>query len=331
MIDISKTKDIQELVSIIIPAHNAEKWIKRSLMSALQQTYKNIEVIVIENGSTDETWNILKRTMDNRVIILQSEKGVSNARNKGIDEAKGEYLTFLDADDWLAPDAVEKMVEYMEPCVDIVSARYFGDKEYEDYNYCKYNPGEKRYILKCLYAPTKRGNSTSILYRSSFIKCCGIRFDPRLSHAEDSVFFFCLLMHKPVVVDLEEPVYHVFVNFDSTTRSNINIHDFCLATERIYHILSDKDDDLKNGGYIFALNQLLVIMVHSGKKGKNLREYIRKVCSIDVFKRAIHNSDIRETEFAKRVLFNLMKKKSYTILALAISLRIAQNKRRGKE
>ncbi len=288
MMDPYGTLSTKKLVSIIIPAHNAEKWIKKCVLSALQQTYKDVEVIVVENGSTDETWNILEKTKDTRLIILHSEIGVSNARNKGIEIAKGEYLTFLDADDWLAPDAIEKMMGYMEPCVDIVSARYFGDKTYENYKYKQYIAGEKKYILKCLYAPTKRGNSTGNLYKSTFIKDSGIGFDPSLSHAEDSVFFFSLLMKKPVVVDLEEPVYHVVVNLDSATRGSLNINDFCLATEKIYKLLSDQDDELKNGGYIFALNQLLIILVHSGKKGKDQRDYIRNVCSVDGSTKYIH-------------------------------------------
>ena len=93
----------EELISIIIPIYNAEKYIERCINSLKNQTYKNIEIICINDGSTDNSLNILKRIAitDNRITIIEQEnKGVSVARNKGIESAKGKYIMFLDADDW---------------------------------------------------------------------------------------------------------------------------------------------------------------------------------------------------------------------------------------
>lgn len=319
-----------KMVSIIIPAHNAEKWIERSVQSALRQSYHNVEVIVVENGSTDETWDVISGIVDSRLVILKSEKGVSNARNMGIDYAKGEFLTFLDADDWLVSEAVEIMMYYMDQDVDIVSARYYGDKPFEKYEYRKYKTGDEKYLLKCLCAPTKRGNSTGNLYRREFIRKHEIRFDPILSHAEDSVFFFEILMKKPVVVDIEKPVYYVFANPDSVTRGNLDRNDFCLATEKIYELLLDKDCVIKNAGYIFALNQVLVIIVHSGKKGKDQSDYIKDVCSEDVFRKAVQNVDVKNVGMIQKILFIFMKKKCYLFLSVATTMRAFQNSRRKK-
>jgi len=103
------------LVSIIIPAYNAEKYIKRALESALAQTYKNIEIIVIDDGSTDKTAEIVKNYKDPRIIYLfQKNQGQGSARNNGIKKSQGEYITFLDADDYYFPQKVEKQVRFLE-------------------------------------------------------------------------------------------------------------------------------------------------------------------------------------------------------------------------
>ena len=107
--------DSNPLVSIIIPAYNAEKYIQRALESALAQTYKDIEIIVIDDGSTDKTAEIIKTYQDPRIIyIFQKNQGQGPARNNGIKKSQGEYITFLDADDYYFPEKVEKQVRFLE-------------------------------------------------------------------------------------------------------------------------------------------------------------------------------------------------------------------------
>ena len=102
------------LVSIIIPAYNTEKYIHRAIESSLRQTHKNIELIVIDDGSKDNTLEAAKSyaEKDSRVRVYHKENGgVSSARNMGIREAHGKYITFLDSDDWLEDCAVEVLLE----------------------------------------------------------------------------------------------------------------------------------------------------------------------------------------------------------------------------
>jgi len=96
------------LVSIIIPCYNAEKYISESIESAINQTYKNCEVIVINDGSTDSSLQIIKNYHARVEIIDQPNQGGCAARNRGINSAKGEYIQFLDADDILSPECIEK-------------------------------------------------------------------------------------------------------------------------------------------------------------------------------------------------------------------------------
>ena len=92
------------LISIIVPIYNSENYIKKCLDSILAQTYSNLEVILIDDGSTDNSYNICKdyQKKDNRIVLLQQKNaGVSRARNHGLEVAKGEYIGFVDSDDLL--------------------------------------------------------------------------------------------------------------------------------------------------------------------------------------------------------------------------------------
>ena len=136
MLKKSRGKEVGKKVGVIIPVYNGEKYIDRCLNSVINQTYERLEIIVIDNNSTDGTNEIVKRYSgcDNRIITIFEEKvGVSHARNKGIERASGEYIIFVDADDFLNIDAIESEVGLIEDSKsDIVFFDYYnnlGEKE----------------------------------------------------------------------------------------------------------------------------------------------------------------------------------------------------------
>jgi glycosyltransferase involved in cell wall biosynthesis len=99
---------MQPLVSILIPAYNSEKWIKATILSALNQTYQNKEIIIVDDGSTDNTLSIAKQFESNSVkVITQKNQGASAARNKALLLSQGDFIQWLDSDDILAPNKIE--------------------------------------------------------------------------------------------------------------------------------------------------------------------------------------------------------------------------------
>lgn len=103
-----------EKVSVIIPIYNAEKRIEKCLDSILNQKYDNIEIICVNDGSTDDTTRILEvySNNDSRIIVINKEnEGVSKARNTGIENATGKYIVFIDADDTIEADMIKRLVE----------------------------------------------------------------------------------------------------------------------------------------------------------------------------------------------------------------------------
>lgn len=127
------------LISVIIPVYNGEKYIKRCINSLINQTYKNIEIIIINDGSKDNSINIIKEISekDKRIIIIDKEnQGVSIARNAGIEKASGDYIMFVDVDDWVKTNMIEQMYKVIKKeNVDIVkcnSINEFNNKATEN-------------------------------------------------------------------------------------------------------------------------------------------------------------------------------------------------------
>ena len=103
---------ISQIVSILIPCYNAEKWLQETIESALSQTWPNKEIIIVDDGSTDNSLKIARQYESNLVkVISQENKGAPAARNMALKHAQGDYIQWLDADDLLAPDKIEKQME----------------------------------------------------------------------------------------------------------------------------------------------------------------------------------------------------------------------------
>ena len=115
---------MNETISIIIPVYNVEKYLNKCLNSVIEQTYKNIEVILIDDGSTDNSGKICDEYAKNDIrikIIHQQNGGVSTARNNGLEHATGKYITFVDSDDYIEKEMIETMAKkIMKKNADIV-------------------------------------------------------------------------------------------------------------------------------------------------------------------------------------------------------------------
>lgn len=119
-------------ISIIVPVYNIEQYVERCLLSLLAQTYKNIEIIVVIDGSKDTSYEICQKIakMDDRIkLIVQENKGVSAARNTGLSYATGEYVWFVDGDDWADAKCIEIVLPYLGQNIDIIMFSFM--REYE--------------------------------------------------------------------------------------------------------------------------------------------------------------------------------------------------------
>ena len=113
---------IGDLVSVIVPVYNVEKYVAKCLDSLISQTYDNIQIIIVNDGSSDRSLDIVERykNIDSRVKVYNKKNGgLSDARNTGIKYAEGEFICFVDSDDWVSNDYVEALISMFEEKVDI--------------------------------------------------------------------------------------------------------------------------------------------------------------------------------------------------------------------
>jgi len=209
--------DSQPLVSVVIPAYNAEKTLARTLESVLSQTLSSLQVVVVDDGSRDRTLAIAREfaAEDPRVSAVAIEPaGVSAARNRGIELSEGKYIRFVDADDTLPPDSMEVMVSRAEKdSADLVVGgftMYVGDishrRNLEERNDTLSNPEVLR--LLCPHSNTFfYGVLWNKLFSRKLIHANDVRFMDGLTWGEDFCFVMDYLRHAETVAYLEESLY----------------------------------------------------------------------------------------------------------------------------
>lgn len=210
-------------ISVIVPAYNVENYISQCLESIMCQTFTDIEIIVIDDGSQDSTGSICDNyaRRDGRIkVIHQGNAGVVNARKKGIELAKGRMIAFADGDDWLEADMLEKMRDAMLlNAVDIVAIGYI--KEFEGTNALVYNGlTEKKYsvfseyfLKNAIYIREKKRMGIEAylwakLFWADILKDCLEEMDEDIHFSEDLLFLWRYLVNVKEMYVLEEALYH---------------------------------------------------------------------------------------------------------------------------
>lgn len=202
-------------VSVIIPAYNAGPFIENCINSILSQTYSDFEIVVVNDGSTDNTLNLLKalQKKDSRLkIFSQKNAGVSAARNTGLKNATGEYITFVDADDALLPDALETMVSLMDDHTDFAvfshnEVRFKEAAHIETPVRYRANELKDNFIKfdEVTWWPWGK------LYRRSVIYENNLQYDTNISFGEDHIFNLLYAKHiKGDVVVSDKIVYNYY-------------------------------------------------------------------------------------------------------------------------
>ncbi len=299
-------------VSVIVPVYNAENYLSRCLDSLLKQSISDIEIIVINDGSTDNSGEILKKyeKMDGRIrAIHKGNEGLSEARNIGINYAQGEYIGFVDSDDWVDSEMYNSMYSTaIATNIDIVMCTY--TREYPDHSKPKllnlpdkviYDKGEVRNkLMRRIVGPIKSEMSNpeyldalstvwSKIYRTSLMKENNVAFTDLkiIGTAEDALFNIHALYYAESALLINKPYYHYWrANVDSVT----SVYKPDLK-EQWFNLYSYIEDFLKQkklqGEFHTALNNricmgVLGLGLNTISSG-NLSSSFEKVSQIKVF------------------------------------------------
>lgn len=222
------------LVSIIIPAYNSEKLIWQCVDSCVKQTYKDIEIIIIDDCSTDKTLEKVKIFNDDRIKFFRNENNIGTAfsRNKGIDKSSGDILSFLDSDDMLTNDSVERRIRFINKGI-VFGSMYLirGDKGEKYYN-------SRRNELRI--KNSKLVGSGTALIKKEIIKKYG-NFDTRLFFNEDREYWARLLViNKLPAIKLTNPVSY-YRKHDNNKLSHSSIEERKKAGDDVIRIIGDHD------------------------------------------------------------------------------------------
>lgn len=204
---------MQELVTVIIPVYNTERMLERAAESALTQSYANIEIIIVDDGSTDRSGEIADRLAGEHANIRvyhTEEKGVSAARNLGLSQAKGAFLTFLDADDALDEYLVEKLVAvHNRTGADICGCMFSGQDSRKKADGSTHTQTGREIIEKSIL----RDHDTRVWSKLFTRESIGDhRFDEELTIGEDTLFFLSLIDRKTTYTLLDDRLYLYTVN-----------------------------------------------------------------------------------------------------------------------
>lgn len=213
-------KTIDPLVSILIPAYNTERYIKQALDSALMQDYANFEVIVIDDGSKDKTWDIIQSYHDSRLRSFRQEnQGITLTRNRLLQEAKGKYFAYLDSDDIYLQGRISKEVTFLEqhPEYALVYCApvYFFDGEPNKLYRHKFTLYSGDNVFPALLEKMFITNST-ILFRREVYDTLG-GYDMSLGVVEDWEYFIRMVRNGYAIALIDEDLVRFRLRHDSNT------------------------------------------------------------------------------------------------------------------
>lgn len=205
------------MISVIVPVYNSEKRLHKCIDSILGQTYTNFELLLINDGSTDRSGTICDEfaKKDERVKVFHKEnRGASSARNEGIDNAKGEYICFVDSDDYVSDDYLsafmvdalkqDKYTLVIQRLINEIDGVVVKQPEYKHGLYSEKEISE----LFSLNNISKRGYPVCKLYNSEIVNRFGIRFNPEIHFCEDLLFMLAYLEHIKNVYLTNKSNYH---------------------------------------------------------------------------------------------------------------------------
>lgn len=244
------------MISLVIPVYNKARFLKRCLASVANQTAKDAQVIIVDDGSTDGSAEICDyyEKMVGFEVYHTKNRGVSAARNFGLDKAKGEFVTFLDADDLYTPQAIEIMDQAAKKNLNICQFRQYRCKKFEELNYIPYGASQGFYSFDCI--PRYWMMVWNKLYKKSFLDEHNIRFKEGMQFGEDTIFNMeCILANDGLYHTDTVTVVHCLDDHGSLCRGTLNLERILRLDFELCKLADQQTDPGKMEWTSLAVNQ----------------------------------------------------------------------------
>lgn len=328
-----------DLISVIIPVYNSEKYIERAISSLLKQTYHNVEIIVVDDGSSDKTseivYNLIQK--DSRITIIQNKsKGVSSARNTGIKQCNGKYIMFLDSDDEYEEDTIMTMHDIVDGN-DIQlgvcnyqqvgkNSTYINDKyisnttiDKEEYMLQDINHGH------CIYY----GALWNKIYIADIIKENQILFDESIHLGEDSIFNYDYLDYISNVSTEQQALYIYYCNNDNSLTRNSKVFSNWDQLKKVYEVMIQKvcnndlltKDNKEKMSYIILANMAIPIdeLNHIAISNDDYEKRLIDILDNKVVEFALNNAS--KLSITEKIIRKFMKNNKYRMIRRILKLK----------
>lgn len=319
------------LVSIIIPTYNVENYIEIAIESALNQTYSNIEIIIIDDKSTDNTLNIIKKKYLNhpKIQIVEKDRnlGPSNSRNIGIEVSKGKYIALLDSDDYYRKDKIEKQVSFMEKNEDItLSSTYLQCFNLQNNIIkfpLKFSEIKDVQLIGCPIA------HPALIVKSSFLKEKKIYYDEKLRYAEDYDFVTRIIEKGAKLETLPQTLYYYRISGNQASfiikdkKLNINKEQWEISKKihyKIFQKLVNINNSLYNKNYIdyFLRHE----SINEFNEIPSYIDWVKKIIECNKYKGEIFSSEFLIQNYRYSILSYFLSKKKLSLKTLIEYTRI---------
>lgn len=321
-----------ELVSIVVPVYNIDKIVLgQCIDSILCQTYKNIEILIIDDGSKEDcSADCDKYSCADVISVYHKENGgASTARNYGIEKAKGSFITFIDADDWIDFNYIQRMFEHFETDTDIVicdRTMEYPNKSEESYFFPtkqEFNDKEakRELIMTTINIPV--GGTWCKMYRKDFIEKQGLRYDINLRRTQDVIFNLYAFYHASRIVYIHEALYHYRMDNLSITKkysdnANIVLTQAAYAFQVYGEYAYPNDEAVQKLVYYRNINIISEIMKLKYFNPDNKNSYLsyknefKQLIALDVYQKAING--ILPLTISQKYLRNTSMENVFTYL-----------------
>lgn len=259
------------LVSILSPCYNVEKFLPKCIDSIICQTYSKLQIVLIDDGSKDNTWGILQEYAANDLrieVYHQENQGVATTRNKLLDKVKGDYVLFVDSDDWMEPDMVEFLVsKATENNAEVTMCGMVVNDTPVKVEYNESLMSKEECIRAFLLHKELKGSLWNKLVKKSLLH--NARFHCGISYGEDALFCWDFLQKAQRVVMTDRQLYHYRMNDASLSHEGFGPKKFsalmvwttiCKDTEEMY----PQFVDIAKGHFCFSMLVLYKNALHSG-------------------------------------------------------------------
>lgn len=260
----------EDLISVVVPVYNVEKYLKKCVDSILKQSYKNLEIILVDDGSTDNSGVICDDYIneDKRIKVYHKDNGgLSSARNYGIDRMNGKYVTFIDSDDFIDKFMIEELYKCLidnDLDISLCHGLDYNDYNFEGTNEKSLNINVKMYnreesLLNC--------NSTLFivayqkLYKSELFK--SLRYEDGVIHEDAQIAPYIYDQVNKIGL-IDQTLYYRYIRDDSIVHKNFSKKNYDVikvAEDRLNFYLKNKYEFLYNQGYTFLLGAYVILYV----------------------------------------------------------------------